>query len=128
MIQQHWTRRVLGLLLLVQVLLLTPWTAAAQDTGRSSFLVDVAKQVVLDPTTYAPSLIGYDATQRDWATSQPFFRNGYLERNPRFTVSGLPNDVAVSYGEAIGESSSTRWEIRRCRFLTTRPIVSSSAR
>ncbi len=34
---------------------------------------------------------------RDWNSSQPFFRNGYFERNERFTVSGLPNDRPVSY-------------------------------
>jgi hypothetical protein len=32
----------------------------------------------------------------DWASSQPLFRMGYVEANPRFTVSGQPNDVPVS--------------------------------
>jgi hypothetical protein len=53
--------------------------------------------VVFDPTTYAPALISYDATMRDWNTSQPFFRNGYVEHNARFTISGRPNDTAVGY-------------------------------
>jgi len=35
---------------------------------------------------------------RDWRTSQPFFQHGFHESNARFTVNGLPNDVAVSYG------------------------------
>ncbi|HKB11153.1 MAG TPA: hypothetical protein VKD69_10875 [Vicinamibacterales bacterium] len=55
------------------------------------------KKVVLDPTTYAPAIIAYDATMRDWNTSQPFFRHGYMEHNERFTLTGLPNDVPVSY-------------------------------
>ena len=42
-------------------------------------------------------LIGYHATMKDWNTSQPFFQNGFVEHNARFTVTGRPNDVAVSY-------------------------------
>jgi hypothetical protein len=73
--------------------------AIAQDQERGSFLGSIAKQVVFDPTTYAPAIIAYDGTMRDWKTSQPFFQHGFVEHNPRFTVSGRPNDVAVSYGE-----------------------------
>jgi hypothetical protein len=73
--------------------------AIAQDQERSSFLGSIAKQVVLDPTTYAPSIIAYDATVRDWKTSQPFFQNGFMEHNARFTISGRANDVPVPYGE-----------------------------
>ena len=43
-------------------------------------------------------MIAYDATMRDWKTSQPFFRNGFMEHNSRFTVSGRANDVPLSYG------------------------------
>jgi hypothetical protein len=71
--------------------------AAAQEERDSPFVATLAKQIVFDPTTYAPALIAYDATMRDWKTSQPFFQNGYLERNPRFTLSGLPNDQPLSY-------------------------------
>jgi hypothetical protein len=59
---------------------------------------DVFKRVVLDPTTYAPAIIAYDATMRDWNSSQIFFANGYIERNPRFTFSGRPYDLPVAYG------------------------------
>jgi hypothetical protein len=72
-------------------------SVTAQDQQPSSPLVSIVKEVALDPTTYAPAVIAYDATMRDWNSSQPFFRNGYMELNPRFTVSGLPNDVPVSY-------------------------------
>jgi hypothetical protein len=70
----------------------------AQENSRdSSAIADVIKGVVFDPTTYAPALISYDATMRDWNTSQPFFQNGYVERNARFTLTGLSNDRPVSY-------------------------------
>ncbi len=55
------------------------------------------RQVAFDPTTYAPAVTSYVATKLDWDTSQVFFRNGYVEGNPRFTISGNPNDVPLSY-------------------------------
>src|ERR1700722_10337182 len=75
--------------------------ASAQEQERSSPASTIVKQVVLDPTTYAPAVIAYDATVQDWKTSQPFFRNGFMEGNPRFTISGLPNDLPVSYAEGM---------------------------
>jgi hypothetical protein len=60
---------------------------------------DVARAVLIDPTTYAPALVAHEAMTRDWKTSQVLFAHGWMERNPRFTASGLPNDVPVSYGE-----------------------------
>ena len=78
-------------------LLASPVIVFAQDQEHVSFVADVAKHVVLDPTTYAPAIIAYDSTMRDWNSSQPFFRNGFVEHNDQFTVSGLPNDRAVSY-------------------------------
>ncbi|HEY2905293.1 MAG TPA: hypothetical protein VGJ29_05285 [Vicinamibacterales bacterium] len=79
-------------------LLASPSMAAAQDPEHASFVTDVAKHVVFDPTTYIPAIIGYDATMRDWNSSQPFFQHGFVEHNAQFTVSGMPNDRAVSYG------------------------------
>ncbi len=58
----------------------------------------LAKQVLLDPTTYAPSVLAYTSTKLDWDTSQVFFRNGYVEDNPRFTATGLAHDTPMSYG------------------------------
>ena len=72
--------------------------ASEQNTDRpTSTFVSVRKQVTLDPTTYVPAILGYDATMRDWNSSQPMFRYGFVEGNPRFTVSGWPNDAPISY-------------------------------
>jgi len=76
--------------------IVVPSSASAQEPP--SPLGDMVKRVVLDPTTYAPAVIAYDATMRDWNTSQPFFRHGYMERNERFTLTGRPNDLPISYG------------------------------
>lgn len=90
-------RRAASTLFIALVLALTASTASAQE--QPSFLGDTFKKVILDPTTYAPAVIGYDATMRDWNTSQPFFRRGYLERNERYTISGHPNDRPMSYAD-----------------------------
>jgi len=81
-------------------------SATAQDQTQSPSLGTIVKQVVLDPTTYAPAVIAYDATVRDWNTSQPLFQHGFMESNPRFTISGLPNDVPVSYPEGMRRIAS----------------------
>jgi hypothetical protein len=86
---------------LTALLLCSAVSATAQDRGERSFIADVVTRVVLDPTTYVPAALGYDATMRDWQTSQPFFQHGFYESNPRFTISGLPSDVAVSYGAGV---------------------------
>ena len=83
---------------LTALLLVSAVGAIAQDRAERSFAADVLTRVVLDPTTYAPAVLAYDATIRDWRTSQPFFQHGFYESNARFTISGLPNDVAVSSG------------------------------
>jgi hypothetical protein len=73
-----------------------PW-GALETEKSSSVLGDALKKVALDPTTYAPALIAYDATMRDWKTSQPLFRIGYRELNGRYTISGRPNDTPLGY-------------------------------
>lgn len=60
-------------------------------------VTETVKNVVLDPTTYIPAALSYDGRMRDWTTSQAFFEHGYLERNPRFTVSGVPNSAPMSF-------------------------------
>jgi hypothetical protein len=96
--QQYWLRS-LATSAIITILLLstTARYASAQEADQSSAFADIVKGVVFDPTTYAPAVISYDATMRDWKTSQPFFRNGYVELNDRFTVSGRANDTPVSY-------------------------------
>jgi hypothetical protein len=83
---------------LAALLLFSAASAIAQDRVERPFIADVLTRVVLDPTTYVPAVLAYDATMRDWRTSQPFFQHGFYESNARFTINGLPNDVAVSYG------------------------------
>ena len=73
--------------------------AQAQVETQRPFVWDVARAVLIDPTTYAPALISYEAIQQDWKTSQVLFAHGWLEANPMFTVSGRATDVPVSYGE-----------------------------
>jgi hypothetical protein len=95
--RQLWPRCLATLTLVVALGLSTATVAFAQEEHRSSIFTELLKDVALDPTTYAPALIGYDATMRDWKTSQPLFQAGYVEHNPRFTVSGLPNDQPLGY-------------------------------
>lgn len=92
---------------IVLALLCSLWIAAStafaqtsdQPRESSSFLVDLAKDVILDPTTWAPASVSFTATRLDWNSSQVFFRQGILERNPRFTVNGLSPGVPISYGD-----------------------------
>ena len=74
-----------------------PGAAAQTGDERPSPLVEITKQVFTDPTTYLPSGMLYTSMQLDWNSSQPFFANGYLEQNARFTRSGLPHDKPISY-------------------------------
>lgn len=70
--------------------------AVAQDR-IGQFFKDTAKDVVLDPTTYVPAGLYIAAKKLDWNSSQVFFRNGYVEANPDYTISGKVNDVPISY-------------------------------
>jgi hypothetical protein len=78
------------------MLVFEPSVAQAQDTSRP-FLWDLARSVLIDPTTYAPAALSYGAERADWKTSQVLLDRGWLEQNPRFTRSRRPNDVAISY-------------------------------
>ena len=83
---------------LLTMLILTPALASAQDTDSNVFW-DVTKAVVFDPTTYAPAALSYSSMKMDWNSSQTLFRNGWVEQNHRFTMSGRPNDLPVSFAE-----------------------------
>lgn len=85
--------------LLFSFCLVTPSIAFAQSDAESSRAWDVAKSVLMDPTTYAPATLSYTAQRRDWNTSQPLFRAGWMEQNELFTVSGRPNDKPLSYAD-----------------------------
>jgi hypothetical protein len=86
-------------IVLLAVLGLIPAAALAQEEDRRPFAWDVARGVLVDPTTYAPALISFEATRQDWKTSQVLFAHGWLEQNPGFTVSGRANDVPVGSDE-----------------------------
>jgi len=76
-----------------------PFPAAAQAPESRPFAWDVARAVLIDPTTYAPALISYASIRQDWKTSQILFANGWVEENPRYTISGRANDLPVSHEE-----------------------------
>jgi hypothetical protein len=84
--------------IVVMVLALVPVAASGQAQEASRPVVwDLAREVLFDPTTYAPAVISYEAIHWDWKTSQVFFAHGWVEANPRFTISGRANDVPVTY-------------------------------
>jgi hypothetical protein len=85
--------------LLTIVTILSPAASFAQSETDSSLFWDVAKGVVLDPTTYTPAAVAYTSMKLDWDSSQPLFRNGWVEQNYRFTVSGRANDKPVTFEE-----------------------------
>jgi hypothetical protein len=81
--------------LILSLLVIAPRNASAQE--RPNMAVDVAKAVLLDPTTYAPAALSYTSQRMDWKTSQALFQQGWLEHNYRFTVSGRPDDTPISF-------------------------------
>ena len=95
--QRFSLRLVATYTIVAAVVLFNAPFVSAQEDNRSSAFANVVKGVVVDPTTYAPALISYHATMKDWNTSQPFFQNGFVEHNARFTITGRPDDTPVSY-------------------------------
>jgi len=91
--------RAINRWILVATIILTPSVASAQNDTGSSVFWDVTKSVVLDPTTYAPAALSYTSLKMDWNSSQPLFRNGWVEQNHRFTLSGRANDKPISYAD-----------------------------
>jgi hypothetical protein len=91
--------RLITRLLLLSLMMLAPAVASAQSETDSNIFWDVTKAVVFDPTTYAPATLSYTSMKMDWSSSQTLFRHGWVEQNHRFTVSGRPNDVPLSYGD-----------------------------
>ena len=91
--------RAMRRLMLLSLMILTPSIASAQTDTDSNVVWDVTKAVLLDPTTYAPATLSYTSMKMDWDSSQTLFRNGWVEQNQRFTISGQPNGLPVSYEE-----------------------------
>ena len=90
--------RAIKRLALITLIALTPAIAAAQEADTNLFW-DVTKAVVFDPTTYAPAALSYTSMKMDWNSSQALFRNGWVEQNRRFTISGRANDLPVSFAD-----------------------------
>lgn len=82
--------------LIALAILFGPTIVSAQDDNRN-VVVDITKAVLLDPTTYAPAGLSYTSQRMDWNTSQALFSAGWLEHNYRYTVSGRPDDVPISF-------------------------------
>ena len=91
--------RAMRFYLLLSVIAITPAMASAQSESDTNVVWDVTKAVVFDPTTYAPATLSYTSMKMDWDSSQTLFRHGWVEHNHRFTISGRPNDVPVSFAE-----------------------------
>ena len=91
--------RAMKRLMLLSMMILTPAIASAQTENDSNVVWDVTKAVLFDPTTYAPATLAYTSMKLDWNSSQMLFRNGWVEQNQRFTISGRPNALPVSYAE-----------------------------
>jgi hypothetical protein len=71
-------------------------SAQPAEPAEAPFVLDIIRSVALDPTTYAPGLITYGAMRLDWGSSQVFFRNGYVEQNAGYTVTGIGNSASIS--------------------------------
>ena len=97
--QLSWLRVLATSTVVAGLVLFSSASASAQEPNRSTAVGDVIKGVVFDPTTYAPATLSYTSMRMDWDSSQPLFRNGWVEQNRRFTISGRANDIPVSYAE-----------------------------
>lgn len=69
---------------------------SSEGEHRSAF-AEVFVRVAKDPTTYALPPIVYTAHRLDWDSSQKLFAHGYLEANPKFTLSGRVDDTPISH-------------------------------
>jgi len=86
------------LLLVLSILVVRPNVIIAQEEEKRPHIVlDVAKSVLFDPTTYVPATLSYTSQRMDWNTSQVLFRAGWFEHNSRYTISGRPDDKPISY-------------------------------
>lgn len=68
--------------------------------GRGGSLADAFSRALRNPLSYAPAATLGLAGSLDWASSQSYLRQGWLEANPRFTSSGGRN--AEPIGPAAG--------------------------
>jgi hypothetical protein len=71
--------------------------ARAGEGSTHSLLGEAFTRVLKDPTTYALPPIVYTAHRLDWDSSQKLFEHGYLEANPKFTLTGRIDDQPISH-------------------------------
>ncbi len=88
---------LLRVMVVALIMLAASSFVSAQDQDRPSLVPDLIRKVILDPTTYAPAIVAWEATRLDWRSSQIFFQHGALEHNPGFTISGRGDDIAIGY-------------------------------
>jgi hypothetical protein len=69
----------------------------SMEGAQRPVLAEVFTRVLKDPTTFALPPIVYTAHRLDWDSSQQLFAHGYLEANPKFTLTGEINDVPISH-------------------------------
>jgi hypothetical protein len=91
--------RAMKRFVILSMMILMPAIASAQAETDTNLFWDVTKAVVFDPTTYAPAALSYTSMKMDWDSSQTLFRNGWVEQNHRFTISGRPNDRPLSFAD-----------------------------
>src|SRR5712691_7493858 len=87
----------LTLTFVASLVCLAPSVASAQSEGSRNIVLDVAKGVLFDPTTYAPAALSYTSQRMDWNSSQALFKAGWLEHNARYTMSGRADDTPLGY-------------------------------
>ena len=119
--------RAMKRLALLSIVVLTPAIASAQAETDSNLFWDVTKAVVFDPTTYAPATLSYTSMKMDWESSQPLFRNGWVEQNRYFTRSGRANDLPVE--TRLPRERAQQYVVRHCCHpLEFPPAASNAAR
>ena len=84
---------VLGMMLAA-----APSPAAAQDKPRL-LVWDIARSVLIDPTTYAPVVLSYEAQRLDWRTSRVLLDHmSYLASAEHFRQAGKNRQLARANG------------------------------
>jgi hypothetical protein len=90
------------LILVLSIACFAPCAASAQTESKPNIVLDVAKSVLFDPTTYAPAALSYTSQRMDWNSSQVLFNAGWMEHNARYTVSGRPDARPLGYDAGLG--------------------------
>ena len=82
----------------MMTLALIPEAAAGQAREASRAVAwGIARNVLLEPTTYASGVISSRSDPLGLEEVAGALAHGWVEANPRFTISGRPNDNPVSY-------------------------------